>query len=67
MRDGKGFERHLNKETESKTEASNKLKTKLIVLTRRKKKVETSSVDTDITLTGVFAAEAVIMLLEIWT
>ena len=34
---------------------------------QEKKKKETNSVDTDITLTGVFAAEAVIMLLEIWT
>ena len=32
-----------------------------------KKKNETSSVDTNTTLTGGFAAEAVIMLSEIWT
>ena len=33
----------------------------------QEKKNETSSVDADITLTGVFADEAVIMHLEIWT
>ena len=34
---------------------------------QRKNKNETSSVDTNTTLTGGFAAEAVIMLSEIWT
>ena len=66
----------LTRETQSKTQATN-----LLILKsppenkicsphppQDKKKInETSNVDTDTTLTGGFAAEAVIMLLDRWT
>ena len=64
-------------ETESKTQATNLLILKSLpenkiccrhpAQDQKKKNNETSNVDTDTTLTGGFAAEAVIMLLEIWT
>ena len=63
-------------ETESKTQATNLLILKSLSENKiccphpaqdQKKNNETSNVDTDTTLTGGFAAEAVIMLLEIWT
>ena len=67
MSDGKGFERHL-KQGKRKVKHKPPICTKLIVLTQpNEKKNETSGVDTNTTLTGGFAAEAVIMLSEIWT
>ena len=60
----------VTRETESKTQPTN-----LLILKSPPEHKncctdpaqETSNVDTDTTLTGGFAAKAVIMLLEIWT
>ena len=75
-----GMERNLRgnltRETESKTQATDPLILKSPPENKicsphppqdKKKNNETSNVDTDTTLTGGFAAKAVIMLLEIWT
>ena len=66
---------NLTRETEGITQATSTLilksppENKIIVLTqpRSKRFNEISDVDTDTTLTGGFAAKAVIMLLEIST
>ena len=76
LRNGKGSERQLKKGNgEHNTshqhvdleKSAGKQKLLSSPSPRSKHFNETSVVDTDTTLTGGFAAEAVIMLLEIWT
>ena len=76
LRNGKGSERQLRKGNgEHNTshqhvdleKSARKQKLLSSPSPRSKHFNETSDVDTDTTLTGGFAAEAVIMLLEIWT
>ena len=76
LRNGKGFERQLKKGSgEHNTshqhadleKSARKQKLLSSPSPRSKNFNETSDVDTDTTLTGGFPAEAVIMLLEIWT
>ena len=68
LRDGKGNGEHNTSHQHVDLEKSAR-KQKLLSSpsTRSKHFNETSDVDTDTTLPGGLAAEAVIMLLEIWT